>query len=56
MLPKEELYSPPVNICVRDNRQFGRKPVVGIHSIKSLEPYRCQPVEDNQTDGQEPGN
>ena len=40
MLPKEELYTPPLNIRVRDNRQFGRKPMVGIHVIKSLEEFR----------------
>ena len=42
MLPKEELYTPPVNLLVRDNRQFGRKPIVGVHAIKLLEPFRCQ--------------
>ena len=44
MLPKEELYTPPLNIRVRDNRAFGRKPTVGIHVLKSLEPYRCNPA------------
>ena len=44
MLPKEELYTPPVNIRVRDNRQFGRKPMVGVHVLKSLEKFRCQPL------------
>ena len=44
MLPKEELYTPPMNIRVRDNRQFGRKPMVGVHIIKSLEEYRCEPT------------
>lgn len=43
MLPKEELYMPPLNIWVRDNRQFGRKPVVGVHVVKSLQPFRCDP-------------
>jgi len=42
-LPVEELYAPPINICVRDNRQFGRRPVVGVHSVKSLQLYRRQP-------------
>ena len=42
MLPKEELYTPPLNIRVRDNRQFGRKPMVGVHVLKSLEKFRCQ--------------
>ena len=44
MLPKEELYTPPLNIRVRDNRQFGRKPMVGVHVLKSLEKFRCQPL------------
>lgn len=44
MLPKEELYAPPVNIIVKDNRQFGRKPVIGVHTIKSLQKYRCKPL------------
>ncbi|KAK2145131.1 hypothetical protein LSH36_700g01069 [Paralvinella palmiformis] len=44
MLPKEELYTPPLNICVRDNRQFGRKPMVGVHIVKSLEAFRCEPA------------
>ena len=44
MLPKEELYMPPMNIRVRDNRQFGRKPMVGISVLKSLEDYRLEPL------------
>ena len=44
-LPKEELYTPPMNIKVRDNRSFGRRPVVGVHCIKSLQPYRCLPLD-----------
>ncbi|XP_065071964.1 myoferlin-like isoform X2 [Rhopilema esculentum] len=35
-LPKDELYSPPLNIRVMDNRSFGRKPTVGLHVVKSL--------------------
>ncbi len=35
---------PPVNVRVRDNRPFGRKPMVGVHVLKSLEAYRCQPL------------
>ena len=35
---------PPVNIRVRDHRQFGRRPTVGIHVLKSLEKYRTDPV------------
>lgn len=45
-LPKEELYTPPMNIKVRDNRSFGRRPIVGVHCIKSLHPYRCLPLDD----------
>uniref|UniRef100_A0A3Q2GR86 Dysferlin, limb girdle muscular dystrophy 2B (autosomal recessive) n=1 Tax=Cyprinodon variegatus TaxID=28743 RepID=A0A3Q2GR86_CYPVA len=39
-LPREELYMPPIVIKVIDNRQFGRKPVVGQCTIRSLEEYR----------------
>lgn len=34
-----------MNIKVRDNRSFGRRPVVGVHCIKSLHPYRCLPLD-----------
>ncbi|KAK3589425.1 hypothetical protein CHS0354_020754 [Potamilus streckersoni] len=44
MLPKEEIFMPPVNIRVRDHRQFGRRPTVGIHVLKSLEKFRCEPL------------
>ncbi len=44
MLPEEELYTPPLNVRVRDNRQFGRKPLVGVHTIKTLKPFRCEPI------------
>jgi hypothetical protein len=44
MLPKEDLYAPPMNIKVKDHRSFGRKPVVGFHIIKSLEQFRCDPT------------
>ena len=40
---------PPMNIKVRDNRSFGRKPVVGLCSLKSLERYRREPRD--QVDG-----
>uniref|UniRef100_A0A3B5LFU2 Dysferlin, limb girdle muscular dystrophy 2B (autosomal recessive) n=1 Tax=Xiphophorus couchianus TaxID=32473 RepID=A0A3B5LFU2_9TELE len=39
-LPREELYMPPIIIKIIDNRQFGRKPVVGQCTIRSLEEYR----------------
>uniref|UniRef100_A0A8C1G0H3 Dysferlin, limb girdle muscular dystrophy 2B (autosomal recessive) n=1 Tax=Cyprinus carpio TaxID=7962 RepID=A0A8C1G0H3_CYPCA len=42
-LPKEELYMPPLVIKIIDNRQFGRKPVVGQCTVHSLNEFRCQP-------------
>ncbi|XP_030058885.1 myoferlin isoform X1 [Microcaecilia unicolor] len=43
LLPKEEMYVPPIVIKVIDHRQFGRKPVVGQCTIDSLDNYRCDP-------------
>uniref|UniRef100_A0A8C9IU19 C2 domain-containing protein n=1 Tax=Piliocolobus tephrosceles TaxID=591936 RepID=A0A8C9IU19_9PRIM len=43
MLPREELYCPPITIKVIDNRQFGRRPVVGQCTIRSLESFLCDP-------------
>lgn len=40
MIPKEEIYMPPMNINVLDHRMFGRKPIVGVHVIKSLNKFR----------------
>jgi myoferlin len=40
MIPKEEIYIPPMNINVLDHRHFGRKPIVGVHVIKSLLKYQ----------------
>ncbi|XP_051578034.1 dysferlin-like isoform X2 [Myxocyprinus asiaticus] len=42
-LPKEDLYMPPLVIKVIDNRQFGRKPVVGQCTVRSLNEFHCQP-------------
>uniref|UniRef100_A0A3Q1LK13 Dysferlin n=1 Tax=Bos taurus TaxID=9913 RepID=A0A3Q1LK13_BOVIN len=43
MLPREELYCPPIVVKVIDNRQFGRRPVVGQCTIRSLEGFLCDP-------------
>ncbi|XP_053438706.1 myoferlin isoform X2 [Nycticebus coucang] len=43
LLPKEELYMPPLVIKVIDHRQFGRKPVVGQCTINHLDRFRCDP-------------
>ena len=34
------MYCPPVNIRVLDHRAFGRKPLVGLHCIETLDKYR----------------
>ncbi|XP_029953811.1 myoferlin-like isoform X6 [Salarias fasciatus] len=43
LLPKEEMYTPPIVLKVIDHRPFGRKPVVGQCTITSLEAFRCDP-------------
>ncbi|XP_077334191.1 dysferlin isoform X5 [Lithobates pipiens] len=45
-LPSEQLYCPPIIVKVIDNRQFGRKPVVGQCTIQSLEEFYCDPNEE----------
>lgn len=40
-LPVEEIYTPALNIRVRDNRTFGRRPIVGVHSVRTMQKYRC---------------
>ncbi|CAF0722705.1 unnamed protein product [Brachionus calyciflorus] len=40
MIPKEEIYVPPMNINILDHRNFGRKPTVGVHVIRSLSRFR----------------
>ncbi|XP_063781358.1 dysferlin isoform X3 [Pseudophryne corroboree] len=46
-LPREGLYCPPIIVKVIDNRQFGRKPVVGQCTINSLEEFYCDPNADD---------
>ncbi|XP_017273940.1 myoferlin-like isoform X1 [Kryptolebias marmoratus] len=43
LLPKNEMYTPPIVLKVIDHRPFGRKPVVGQCTITSLEQFRCDP-------------
>ncbi|KAG7507175.1 myoferlin-like isoform X2 [Solea senegalensis] len=43
LLPKEEMFTPPIVLKVIDHRPFGRKPVVGQCTITSLEGFRCDP-------------
>uniref|UniRef100_A0A4W5MWI9 Myoferlin n=1 Tax=Hucho hucho TaxID=62062 RepID=A0A4W5MWI9_9TELE len=43
LLPKEEMYAPPIVLKVIDHRPFGRKPVVGQCTIDTLEEFRCDP-------------
>ncbi|XP_044153214.1 myoferlin isoform X8 [Bufo gargarizans] len=43
LIPKEEMYVPPIIIKVIDHRPFGRKPVVGQCTIDTLEHFRCDP-------------
>uniref|UniRef100_A0A8C9WVR4 Dysferlin, limb girdle muscular dystrophy 2B (autosomal recessive) n=1 Tax=Sander lucioperca TaxID=283035 RepID=A0A8C9WVR4_SANLU len=52
-LPCEELYMPPIVIKVIDNRQFGRKPVVGQCTIRSLEEYRCSLEEEPEVEDED---
>uniref|UniRef100_A0A4W5PU80 Myoferlin n=1 Tax=Hucho hucho TaxID=62062 RepID=A0A4W5PU80_9TELE len=42
LLPKEEMYTPPIVLKVIDHRPFGRKPIVGQCTL-SLEEFRCDP-------------
>ena len=39
-LPKKRVYCPPLNIRIVDHRAFGRKPVVGLHCISSIDEHR----------------
>jgi len=40
MIPSEEKYAPPLTLKIVDHRNFGRKPVVGVHVIKTLAKHR----------------
>ncbi|KAL8206462.1 UNVERIFIED_CONTAM: hypothetical protein K2H54_004361 [Gekko kuhli] len=42
-LPREDLYCPPITVKVIDNRPFGRKPVVGQCTVRSLEEFSWDP-------------
>ncbi|XP_053306934.1 myoferlin isoform X2 [Spea bombifrons] len=53
LLPKEEMYAPPIIIKVVDNRPFGRKPVVGQCTIDALEEFRCDPYATKQDEAPE---
>eukprot|EP00052_Salpingoeca_macrocollata_P020806 m.175674 g.175674 ORF g.175674 m.175674 type:complete len:2346 (-) comp21363_c0_seq2:105-7142(-) len=48
-LPCKEKYVPPLNIRVLDHRKFGRTPVVGVHTISSLTPYKREVPRPNAT-------
>ncbi|KAM8837558.1 myoferlin-like [Spinachia spinachia] len=43
LLPKDEMYTPPIVLKVIDHRPFGRKPVVGQCTITTLQQFRCDP-------------
>ncbi|KAM6923228.1 myoferlin [Lycodopsis pacificus] len=47
LLPKEEMYTPPIVLKVIDHRPFGRKPIVGQCTIHCLEEFRCDPYRIN---------
>ncbi|KAK3890490.1 hypothetical protein Pcinc_005570 [Petrolisthes cinctipes] len=42
-LPKEELYMPPLTLCIMDNQAFGRKPVVATAVVTDLHKYIIEP-------------
>ncbi|KAF4804147.1 dysferlin [Turdus rufiventris] len=44
-LPRESLYSPPITLKIIDNRPFGRRPVVGQCTIRSLQEFYWDPFQ-----------
>ncbi|TRZ10061.1 hypothetical protein HGM15179_017049 [Zosterops borbonicus] len=42
-LPRESLYSPPIILKIIDNRPFGRRPVVGQCTVRSLQEFYWDP-------------
>uniref|UniRef100_A0A8C0V8P3 Dysferlin n=1 Tax=Cyanistes caeruleus TaxID=156563 RepID=A0A8C0V8P3_CYACU len=54
-LPKESLYSPPIILKIIDNRPFGRRPVVGQCTIRSLQEFYWDPFQqDTGTSPEQP--
>uniref|UniRef100_A0A8C9NWH8 Dysferlin n=1 Tax=Serinus canaria TaxID=9135 RepID=A0A8C9NWH8_SERCA len=55
-LPKESLYSPPITLKIIDNRPFGRRPVVGQCTIRSLQEFYWDPSQqDTGAPQEQPG-
>ncbi|XP_077034034.1 dysferlin isoform X5 [Agelaius phoeniceus] len=52
-LPKESLYSPPIILKIIDNRPFGRRPVVGQCTIRSLQEFYWDPSQQDTAAPQE---
>ncbi|XP_074396814.1 dysferlin isoform X7 [Zonotrichia albicollis] len=52
-LPKESLYSPPIILKIIDNRPFGRRPVVGQCTIRSLQEFYWDPSQQDTGASQE---
>lgn len=49
-LPVKDVYAPPLNLRVFDNRKFGRKPLVGTTALKSLSPCAARGVGSGDAD------
>lgn len=55
-LPRESLYSPPITLKIIDNRPFGRRPVVGQCTIRSLQEFYWDPFQqDTGAPREQPG-